>query len=110
MLEDQPQLLAALPNSNGKLQVCPKALDILSSIQQPVVVVAIVVLYRTGKSYQWCSPLPMTTPRASGCDACLIRASPSTHLCSGRAVGPLAPLGGDEGWPGEWRSCCHTTA
>lgn len=34
-----------------KLQVNPKALSILQSIQQPVVVVAIVGLYRTGKSY-----------------------------------------------------------
>ncbi|KAJ6663880.1 hypothetical protein lerEdw1_009961 [Lerista edwardsae] len=34
-----------------KLQVNPEALSILQSIQQPVVVVAIVGLYRTGKSY-----------------------------------------------------------
>ncbi|XP_078236451.1 guanylate-binding protein 3-like isoform X2 [Pogona vitticeps] len=36
---------------NEKLQVNPEALEILQNIQQPVVVVAIVGLYRTGKSY-----------------------------------------------------------
>ncbi|KAM9107268.1 guanylate-binding protein 1-like isoform 2-T2 [Megaptera novaeangliae] len=36
---------------NGRLLVNPKALKILSAIQQPIVVVAIVGLYRTGKSY-----------------------------------------------------------
>ncbi|XP_038600918.1 guanylate-binding protein 1-like [Tachyglossus aculeatus] len=38
-------------SSSGQLVVNPKALDILSGISQPVVVVAIVGLYRTGKSY-----------------------------------------------------------
>ncbi|XP_073502149.1 guanylate-binding protein 6-like [Phyllobates terribilis] len=37
--------------ADGKFQVNPKANDILSNISQPVVVVAIVGLYRTGKSY-----------------------------------------------------------
>ncbi|KAJ8281453.1 hypothetical protein GJAV_G00067880 [Gymnothorax javanicus] len=37
--------------SAGELQVRQEALDILSSIRQPVVVVSIVGLYRTGKSY-----------------------------------------------------------
>ncbi|KAG9343976.1 hypothetical protein JZ751_012451, partial [Albula glossodonta] len=37
--------------STGKLQVNQEALDILSSIRQPVVVVSIVGMYRTGKSY-----------------------------------------------------------
>ncbi|KAJ8281455.1 hypothetical protein GJAV_G00067900 [Gymnothorax javanicus] len=37
--------------SAGELQVSQEALDILSSIRQPVVVVSIVGLYRTGKSY-----------------------------------------------------------
>ncbi|KAG7459001.1 hypothetical protein MATL_G00226550 [Megalops atlanticus] len=37
--------------SNGELQVNQEALDILSSIKQPVVVVSIVGMYRTGKSY-----------------------------------------------------------
>ncbi|XP_063285111.1 guanylate-binding protein 1-like [Pelobates fuscus] len=36
---------------DGKLEVNPDALEILSKITQPVVVVAIVGLYRTGKSY-----------------------------------------------------------
>ena len=38
-------------NTNGQLLVNPEALKILSAIRQPVVVVAIVGLYRTGKSY-----------------------------------------------------------
>ncbi|XP_064190827.1 guanylate-binding protein 1-like isoform X1 [Anguilla rostrata] len=37
--------------SAGELQVNQEALDILRSIRQPVVVVSIVGLYRTGKSY-----------------------------------------------------------
>ncbi|KAM4697653.1 guanylate-binding protein 3-like [Rhinophrynus dorsalis] len=37
--------------SDGQLLVNPEAMDILSKIRQPVVVVAIVGLYRTGKSY-----------------------------------------------------------
>ncbi|XP_078507490.1 guanylate-binding protein 3-like [Lissotriton helveticus] len=42
-------LIENLPNEG--LQVNQEALDILSGISQPVVVVAIVGLYRTGKSY-----------------------------------------------------------
>ncbi|XP_078511718.1 guanylate-binding protein 3-like [Lissotriton helveticus] len=38
-------------NADCQLQVNPRALDILNGITQPVVVVAIVGLYRTGKSY-----------------------------------------------------------
>ena len=38
-------------NTNGQLLVNPEALKILSAIRQPVVVVAIVGPYRTGKSY-----------------------------------------------------------
>ncbi|KAM7246235.1 hypothetical protein CapIbe_002533 [Capra ibex] len=38
-------------NINGQLRVNPEALKILSAIRQPVVVVAIVGPYRTGKSY-----------------------------------------------------------
>uniref|UniRef100_A0A5F8HAS5 GB1/RHD3-type G domain-containing protein n=1 Tax=Monodelphis domestica TaxID=13616 RepID=A0A5F8HAS5_MONDO len=38
-------------NSNGELIVNQEALRILTSITKPVVVVAIVGLYRTGKSY-----------------------------------------------------------
>ncbi|XP_056333027.1 guanylate-binding protein 1 [Danio aesculapii] len=37
--------------SDGKLCVQPAALQLLQQIQQPVVVVAVVGLYRTGKSY-----------------------------------------------------------
>ncbi|XP_077129883.1 guanylate-binding protein 3-like [Ranitomeya variabilis] len=37
--------------ADGKFHVNPEATDILSEISQPVVVVAIVGLYRTGKSY-----------------------------------------------------------
>ena len=40
-----------IENINGQLRVNPEALKILSAIRQPVVVVAIVGLYRTGKSY-----------------------------------------------------------
>ncbi|MBN3304689.1 GBP1 protein, partial [Amia calva] len=36
---------------DGKLQVVPEALGILKLIEQPVVAVAVVGLYRTGKSY-----------------------------------------------------------
>ncbi|XP_043936642.1 guanylate-binding protein 1-like [Protopterus annectens] len=38
-------------NTSGDLQVNLEALNILSEIRQPVVVIAIVGLYRTGKSY-----------------------------------------------------------
>ncbi|MGH0190933.1 UNVERIFIED_CONTAM: hypothetical protein FKN15_055058 [Acipenser sinensis] len=38
-------------SSTGQLHVNQQALEILSQIDQPVVVVAIVGLYRTGKSY-----------------------------------------------------------
>nr|QKE61578.1 guanylate binding protein 1 [Lagothrix lagotricha] len=40
-----------IENINGRLMTNPEALKILSAITQPVVVVAIVGLYRTGKSY-----------------------------------------------------------
>ncbi|XP_073643678.1 guanylate-binding protein 1-like isoform X2 [Tursiops truncatus] len=46
-----PEPLCLIENINGLLLVNPKALKTLSAIQQPVVVVAIVGLYRTGKSY-----------------------------------------------------------
>ncbi|KAK2892416.1 hypothetical protein Q8A67_012404 [Cirrhinus molitorella] len=38
-------------DSDGKLRVQQSALEVLEQIQQPVVVVAVVGLYRTGKSY-----------------------------------------------------------
>ena len=46
-----PEPLCLIENTNGPLLVNPEALKILSAIRQPVVVVAIMGLYRTGKSY-----------------------------------------------------------
>lgn len=46
-----PEPLCLIENSNGQLVANPEALKILSAITQPVDVVAIVGLYRTGKSY-----------------------------------------------------------
>ncbi|XP_072505103.1 guanylate-binding protein 3-like [Notamacropus eugenii] len=43
--------ICLVENSNGELMVNQQALQILTSITKPVVVVAIVGLYRTGKSY-----------------------------------------------------------
>ncbi|XP_032103708.1 LOW QUALITY PROTEIN: guanylate-binding protein 2 [Sapajus apella] len=43
--------VSLIDNVEGQLVVNPEALKILSAITQPVVVVAIVGLYRTGKSY-----------------------------------------------------------
>ncbi|XP_052587734.1 guanylate-binding protein 4-like [Peromyscus californicus insignis] len=43
--------ICLVENENGELRVNPKAVNILEEITQPVVVVAIVGLYRTGKSY-----------------------------------------------------------
>ncbi|XP_017353852.1 guanylate-binding protein 2 isoform X1 [Cebus imitator] len=43
--------VSLIDNAEGQLVVNPEALKILSAITQPVVVVAIVGLYRTGKSY-----------------------------------------------------------
>ncbi|PNJ21387.1 GBP1 isoform 1 [Pongo abelii] len=43
--------MCLIENANGQLMANPEALKILSAITQPVVVVAIVGLYRTGKSY-----------------------------------------------------------
>ncbi|XP_017357438.1 guanylate-binding protein 3 [Cebus imitator] len=43
--------ICLIENTNRQLVVNPEALKILSAITQPVVVVAIVGLYRTGKSY-----------------------------------------------------------
>ncbi|XP_037858562.1 guanylate-binding protein 2 isoform X2 [Chlorocebus sabaeus] len=48
---DLPGPLSLIDNTKGQLVVNPEALKILSAITQPVVVVAIVGLYRTGKSY-----------------------------------------------------------
>ncbi|XP_051021685.1 guanylate-binding protein 1-like [Acomys russatus] len=46
-----PEPMCLIENVEGQLRPNQKALDILSAITQPVVVVAIVGLYRTGKSY-----------------------------------------------------------
>ncbi|XP_072836203.2 guanylate-binding protein 2 [Pogona vitticeps] len=48
---DMPAPVCLIENRQGKLFVRPEALRWLSQIHQPVVVVAIVGLYRTGKSY-----------------------------------------------------------
>ncbi|XP_011832459.1 PREDICTED: guanylate-binding protein 7 [Mandrillus leucophaeus] len=46
-----PGPVCLIENTKGHLVVNPEALEILSAITQPVAVVAIVGLYRTGKSY-----------------------------------------------------------
>ena len=43
--------ICLVENKNAQFSVNQKALQILEKISQPVVVVAIVGLYRTGKSY-----------------------------------------------------------
>lgn len=53
-MESGPKMLAPIclvENNNDKLLVNQQAIQILDKISQPVVVVAIVGLYRTGKSY-----------------------------------------------------------
>ncbi|XP_048013044.1 guanylate-binding protein 2-like [Megalobrama amblycephala] len=50
VIMDKPVCLIDM-GSDGKLCVQQSALQILQQIQQPVVVVAVVGLYRTGKSY-----------------------------------------------------------
>ncbi|XP_026308657.1 guanylate-binding protein 6-like [Piliocolobus tephrosceles] len=53
-MESGPKMLAPIclvENNNDKLLVNQQAVQILDKISQPVVVVAIVGLYRTGKSY-----------------------------------------------------------
>ena len=49
----QPQMapICLVENHNEHLSVNHEAIEILEKISQPVVVVAIVGLYRTGKSY-----------------------------------------------------------
>ncbi|XP_072505123.1 guanylate-binding protein 1-like isoform X4 [Notamacropus eugenii] len=46
-----PAPVCLIENSNGQFMVNHKALQVLITVTQPVVVVAIVGLYRTGKSY-----------------------------------------------------------
>lgn len=53
-MASRPNMMAPIclvENINERLSVNQKALEILDQISQPVVVVAIVGLYRTGKSY-----------------------------------------------------------
>ncbi|XP_052055423.1 guanylate-binding protein 6-like [Apodemus sylvaticus] len=51
MTQPQTAPICLVENHNEQLTVNPKAIEILDRISQPVVVVAIVGLYRTGKSY-----------------------------------------------------------
>ncbi|OBS71771.1 hypothetical protein A6R68_13653, partial [Neotoma lepida] len=46
-----PGPVCLIENSHQQLVANPEALEILSAIKKPVVVVAIVGFYRTGKSY-----------------------------------------------------------
>lgn len=46
-----PGPVCLIENVKGKLVINQEALEILSAFTQPLVVVAIVGLYRTGKSY-----------------------------------------------------------
>ncbi len=46
-----PSPICLVENVNGSLSVCKDAIEYLSRINDPVVVVSVVGLYRTGKSY-----------------------------------------------------------
>lgn len=46
-----PRPICLVKNVCGSLQVCKDAIEFLNGINQPVVVVSVVGLYRTGKSY-----------------------------------------------------------
>ncbi|KAL0201270.1 hypothetical protein M9458_004457, partial [Cirrhinus mrigala] len=46
-----PSPVCLVENVNGSLNVNKDALEFLSGINEPVVVVSVVGLYRTGKSY-----------------------------------------------------------
>ncbi len=46
-----PSPVCLVENVNGSLSVCKDAIKFLSRINEPVVVVSVVGLYRTGKSY-----------------------------------------------------------
>ncbi|XP_067318165.1 guanylate-binding protein 1-like [Anolis sagrei] len=46
-----PKPTCLIQNHRGRLSACPEALEVLKRIRQPVVVVSIVGLYQTGKSY-----------------------------------------------------------
>ena len=51
MAQPQTAPICLVENHNEQLTVNPEAIEILGKISQPVVVVAIAGLYRTGKSY-----------------------------------------------------------
>lgn len=46
-----PSPICLVENVNGSLSACKDAIEFLSRIHEPVVVVSVVGLYRTGKSY-----------------------------------------------------------
>ncbi|XP_056335455.1 guanylate-binding protein 1 [Danio aesculapii] len=46
-----PSPICLVENVNGSLSICKDAIEFLSMINEPVVVVSVVGLYRTGKSY-----------------------------------------------------------
>ncbi|ROJ35279.1 Guanylate-binding protein 1 [Anabarilius grahami] len=46
-----PSPICLVENVNGSLCICKDAIELLSRISEPVVVVSVVGLYRTGKSY-----------------------------------------------------------
>ncbi|KAL0201269.1 hypothetical protein M9458_004456, partial [Cirrhinus mrigala] len=46
-----PSPICLVENVNGSLSICKDAIEFLSRINEPVVVVSVVGLYRTGKSY-----------------------------------------------------------
>lgn len=51
MCNPMPGPICLVENVNGELRVSDRAIEYLSKNEQPVVVVSVVGLYRTGKSY-----------------------------------------------------------
>lgn len=51
MCSPMPEPICLVENVNGSLRVSDGAIEYLYRINQPVVVVSVVGLYRTGKSY-----------------------------------------------------------
>ena len=60
MAQPQTAPICLVENHNEKLMVNPKALEILDNISQPLMVMAIVGLYRTGKAYLMNCPAGQT--------------------------------------------------
>lgn len=88
----EPQCL--IENINGRLAVNPKALKLLSAIKQPLVVVAIVGPYRTGKSYlmnKLAGKNKGEWPQQTGLSPCW-----ATALPAGRTVRPGEDVRGKE--------------